>query len=274
MTELKAFNKFTSELPDRDFLMPVLFLGHGSPMNGIEDNDFSATWERLGTSIPEPAAVLVISAHWFTKGTHLTAMERPKTIHDFYGFPQALFNVEYPAPGHPGLAAQTAKIIQKAQVGLDHEWGLDHGTWSVVRRMYPLANIPVVQLSIDYSKDAQYHYELAAELMTLRKKGVLIVGSGNMIHNLRIMDWHLPEEGYDWATELNESFKKFILSKDHQALIKYEQLGKSATLSIPTPEHYLPLIYSLALQRDEDPVEILNDKLVMGSISMTSVRIG
>jgi 4,5-DOPA dioxygenase extradiol len=274
MSQIKEFNRFTSGLPELDYTMPVLFMGHGSPMNGIEDNEFSANWEALGRSIPEPTAILVISAHWFTQGTHLTAMEHPKTIHDFHGFPKALFDVQYPAPGHPGLASEAASLIKKTRAGLDHEWGLDHGTWSVVRRMYPLANIPIVQLSIDYSKDAKYHYDLAADLISLRRKGVLIIGSGNMVHNLRIMDWHLPDQGYDWATELNEEFKNLILTNEHSPLIHYSQLGKAATLSIPTPEHYLPLIYTLGLQRDRDEVTIFNDKLVMGSISMTSVQIG
>jgi 4,5-DOPA dioxygenase extradiol len=273
MSSIKAFQNFTDTLSRQEHTMPLLFIGHGSPMNGIEDNEFSMKWEKLGREIPLPSAVLCISAHWLTKGTRVTAMEHPQTIHDFGGFPQALFDVQYPAPGNPALAKETASLIHKTSVGLDHEWGLDHGTWSIVKRMYPQANIPVLQLSIDYSKGPQYHYELARELEALRKKGVLIIGSGNMVHNLRIMDWQRTDSGYDWAIDINETFKKSILSGDHKSLITYEGLGQAGKLSIPTPEHYLPLLYILGLTHKEEKITIFNDKLVMGSISMTSVRI-
>lgn len=273
MSSIKAFQNFTDTLSRQDHTMPLLFIGHGSPMNGIEDNEFSLKWEKLGKEIPLPTAVLCISAHWLTKGTLITAMEHPQTIHDFGGFPQALFDVQYPAPGDPALAKETASLIHKTSVGLDHEWGLDHGTWSIVKRMYPEANIPVLQLSIDYSKGPQYHYELARELEALRKKGVLIIGSGNMVHNLRILDWHRADSGYDWAVDINETFKKSILSGDHRTLINYEGLGQAGKLSIPTPEHYLPLLYILGLTNGKEKTTIFNDKLVMGSISMTSVRI-
>jgi 4,5-DOPA dioxygenase extradiol len=273
MSSVKAFQKFTDTLSSHEHTMPLLFIGHGSPMNGIEDNEFSIKWEQLGKEIPLPTAVLCISAHWLTRGTHITAMEHPQTIHDFGGFPQALFDVQYPAPGNPALAKETASLIHKTSVGLDHEWGLDHGTWSIVKRMYPEAAIPVLQLSIDYSKGTQYHYELAHELEALRKKGVLIIGSGNMVHNLRIMDWHRIDSGYDWAIDINETFKKSILSGDHKSLIHYEGLGQAGKLSIPTPEHYIPLLYILGLVNNHENISIFNDKLVMGSISMTSVRI-
>ena len=273
MSSIKAFQNFTDTLSRQDHTMPLLFIGHGSPMNGIEDNEFSLKWEKLGKEIPLPTAVLCISAHWLTKGPLITAMEHPQTIHDFGGFPQALFDVQYPAPGDPALAKETASLIHKTSVGLDHEWGLDHGTWSIVKRMYPEANIPVLQLSIDYSKGPQYHYELARELEALRKKGVLIIGSGNMVHNLRILDWHRADSGYDWAVDINETFKKSILSGDHKTLINYEGLGQAGKLSIPTPEHYLPLLYILGLTNSKEKTTIFNDKLVMGSISMTSVRI-
>jgi len=249
-------------------------MGHGSPMNGIEDNSFSATWGQLGKEIPLPSAVLCISAHWFTKGTHVTAMEKPRTIHDFYGFPKALFDVQYPAPGNPTLAHETASMIHKTTVGLDHEWGLDHGTWSVVRRMYPNATVPVLQLSMDYTKGPLYHYELAREIAQLRKKNVLIIGSGNMVHNLGILNWQQPDSGYDWAEEMNDTFKTLIDKGDHKALIKYEELGEAAKLSIPTPEHYLPLLYTLGLQEKDDTITIFNDKLSMGSVSMTSIKFG
>jgi 4,5-DOPA dioxygenase extradiol len=245
-------------------------------MNAIQDNIFSRQWEQMGKEIPAPAAVLVISAHWLTEGTHITAMEHPSTIHDFGGFPQELFNVQYPAPGNPSLAAETQQLVKKTHVGLNHDWGLDHGAWSVVRKMYPAADIPVLQLSIDYHKPAAYHYALAAELAALRKKGVLVLGSGNMVHNLRMVAWdklNEPEFGYDWAIEMNEFFKKTISSGDHSALLNYETLGTAAKLAIPTPDHYYPLIYSLGLQEKKDQLSFFNDKVVGGSLTMTSVKI-
>lgn len=275
MTALSAFNQFTSTLPKQDYLMPVLFIGHGSPMNGIEDNEFSNQWAAMARDIPQPAAVLVVSAHWFTKGTHITAMDFPQTIHDFGGFPQALFDVKYKPPGSPQLAAETAQLIQSTAVGLDHDWGLDHGAWTVVKHMYPQANIPVLQLSIDYTKGPRYHYELAAEIYALRKKGVLILGSGNMVHNLRMINWPMINGGgYDWALEINDQFKTLILQNDHASLMNYQALGKAAMLAIPTPEHYLPLMYTLGLQKGEEEVTLFNDKAIGGSLTMTSVRIG
>jgi len=256
--------------------MPVLFVGHGSPMNGIEDNEFSVRWEQMAKEIPTPAAVLVISAHWFTNGTRITAMDFPETIHDFGGFPQSLFDVQYPAPGNPGLAQETASLLHSAHVELDHDWGLDHGAWSVVRRMYPEAKIPVLQLSIDYTKPAQYHYDLAKELYSLRKKGVLIIGSGNMVHNLRMISWQNMNNagfGYDWALTMNDKFKQIISSGDYTPLINYESLGAEARLAIPTPEHYLPLLYSLGLKGSKDEISFFNDKAVAGSLTMTSVKI-
>jgi 4,5-DOPA dioxygenase extradiol len=275
MTNLSQFKTFTSGLPIQENLMPALFVGHGSPMNGIEDNEFSSKWASMAQSIPLPTAVLVVSAHWFTKGTHITAMDFPKTIHDFGGFPQELFDVVYPAPGNPELAAETAGLIQSTHVGLDHDWGLDHGAWTVVRHMYPEANIPVLQLSIDYTKDAKYHYELAKELQLLRKKGVLILGSGNMVHNLRMMSWEMINGGgYDWALQMNDKFKSLILSNEHQPLMNYQSLGKEAMLAIPTPEHYLPLMYTLGLKNDKEEISLFNDKAVGGSLTMTSVKVG
>ena len=257
--------------------MPVLFIGHGSPMNGIENNTFSAQWEKQGKELPAPKAVLVISAHWLTNGTHITAMDHPKTIHDFGGFPQELFEVQYPAPGDALLAQQTKDLIKSTHVGLNHDWGLDHGAWTVVRRMYPDAKIPVLQLSIDYSKPASYHYNLAKELAALRKKGVLIIGSGNMVHNLRMVAWDkldTPGFGYDWAIEMHELFKQKITDGDHPALINYESLSKSAKLAIPTPDHYYPLMYILGLQEKNETPSFFNDQLVAGSLNMTSVKFG
>ncbi len=273
MNSLNDLKKLRDSLSLAESKTPLLFIGHGSPMNGIEDNEFSGQWVTLGKELTPPKAVLCISAHWFTRGTFVTAMEKPQTIHDFGGFPKQLFDVQYPAPGDPALAKETASLIHKTDVGLDHEWGLDHGTWTVVRRMFPEAKIPVLQLSIDYTKGVQYHYELAKELSTLRKKGVLIIGSGNMVHNLGILDWNLKATGYDWAIEMNEKFKQLITNGDHAPLINYQTLGQAAKLSIPTPEHYLPLIYTLALKEENESASFFNDKTLMGSISMTSVKI-
>ena len=277
MTTLSAFNKFTNDLKEQEQLMPVLFVGHGSPMNGIEDNEFSERWVQMAKEIPTPAAVLVISAHWFSKGTRITAMDFPKTIHDFGGFPQALFDVQYSAPGNPVLAKEAASLLHSAHVELDHDWGLDHGAWTVVRRMYPEAEIPVLQLSIDYTKGPQYHYDLAKELYGLRKKGVLIIGSGNMAHNLRMVSWekmNTPGYGFDWALKMNDTFKQLITDGDYKPLIHYESLGAEARLAIPTPEHYLPLLYSLGLKGSKDNISFFNDKAVAGSLTMTSVKIG
>ena len=272
-----AFKSFTDKFPAQNYLMPVLFVGHGSPMNGIEDNEFSKRWTSIAKEIPTPKAVLVISAHWFTKGTRITTMDFPKTIHDFGGFPEALFQVEYPAPGDADLAKETAGIIHSTKVELDHDWGLDHGAWTIVRHMYPHADIPVLQLSIDYTKGPAFHYELAQEIYQLRKKGILVMGSGNMVHNLSMVAWNKldgPAYGYDWALEMNQTFKDLIENKDHQSLINYEQLGKKALLAIPTPEHYLPMLYSLGLQGKNDQVSFFNDKPVGGSLTMTSIKIG
>ena len=274
MSSLKDLYQISENLQDQADLTPLLFIGHGSPMNGIEDNEFSERWRQMGKDMPIPKAVLVVSAHWFTKGTHITAMEKPRTIHDFYGFPKALFDVQYSAPGDPLLAKESANLVHKTAVGLNHDWGLDHGTWSVVKNMYPKADIPVLQLSIDYTQNPQYHYELAAELALLRKKGVLIIGSGNMVHNLGILDWNLKDRGYDWAIEMNTTFKDLISSGDHRALIQYEALGNAAKLSIPTPEHYLPMLYVLGLKKENEDLKFFNDKTLMGSISMTSFKIG
>ena len=277
MTALSGLKRFTDELPSDDTLMPVLFIGHGSPMNGIENNVFSQQWAKTANEIMKPKAIIVISAHWLTNGTFVTAMDKPKTIHDFGGFPDELFAVQYPAPGDPLLAQETRDLIQSTNVGLNHDWGLDHGAWTVVRRMYPDASIPVLQLSIDYSKPAEYHYQLAKELSALRKKGVLIIGSGNMVHNLRMIAWdkmEVPNFGFDWAIEMHELFKQKITAGDHTALINYESLSKSARLAIPTPDHYFPLMYILGLQAKNEAPVFFNDQLVAGSLNMTSVKFG
>ncbi len=256
--------------------MPVLFLGHGSPMNAIEENEFVAGFRKIAAKIPKPNAILCISAHWETRGTFVTAMENPPTIHDFGGFPRKLFEVQYPAPGSPGLARETQSLIKTVNVGLDEKWGLDHGAWSVIRHMYPQADIPVIQLSLDYYQKPQFHYELARELKALREKGILIIGSGNMVHNLRMVSWkHLNENfGFDWAIEAGEKMKQFILDDDHPSLITYEKQGKPFQLAIPTPEHYLPLLYTLGVKSKNEQATVFNDKAVGGALSMTSVKIG
>lgn len=257
-------------------IMPVLFLGHGSPMNAIEENEFVRGFRAVGKEIAKPKAVLCISAHWETRGTYVTAMANPRTIHDFGGFPQALFDVQYPAPGSPWLAEETKKTIHTAEVGMDESWGLDHGAWSVIKHMYPDANVPVVQMSIDYTKPASYHYQLAKELSVLRQKGVLIVGSGNMVHNLRMVAWdkmNVPNYAYDWASEANQIMKNSILGGDHSRLINYTNGGNAMKLAIPTPEHFLPLLYVLALQEKNEEPTLFNDKAVAGSLTMTSVKI-
>lgn len=253
--------------------MPILFVGHGSPMNAIEDTSFSRTWQQMGKTMDTPQAILCISAHWYVKGTYVTAMPKPKTIHDFGGFPQALFDVQYSAPGNPSLAKEIQHSLEAHHCGLDMEWGLDHGTWSVLRKMYPLANIPVLQLSIDYTKPPQWHYELAKLLEKLRHQGVLIVGSGNLVHNLRMVAWDKLNEsgfGYDWALEINQTFKKHIRENNHAALIAYSQLGPAAALAIPTPDHYLPMLYILGLQQKSDELHFFNDEAMGGSLTMTS----
>jgi 4,5-DOPA dioxygenase extradiol len=275
MSSLNELNKFSEELRTEENKMPLLFVGHGSPMNAIEDNEFSQRWFAMGKEIPQPKAVLCISAHWLTRGTYVTAMEHPETIHDFGGFPKVLFDVQYPAPGNPALAGEVKKLIQSTDVGLNHDWGLDHGTWSILKQMYPDAKIPVLQLSIDYNKPAQYHFDLAKELSALRNKGVLIIGSGNMVHNLSMIAWNKlnePEFGFDWAYEMNTIFKKNILERNFERLLNYESLGVAAKLAIPTPDHYYPMIYSLGLIEKNEDISFFNDKAVGGSLTMTSFK--
>ncbi|GAB1348640.1 4,5-DOPA dioxygenase extradiol [Ignavibacteriales bacterium] len=257
--------------------MPVLFVGHGSPMNAIEENEFSAGWRKAGETLPKPSMILCVSAHWETNGTFVTAVPKPETIHDFYGFPKALFEVQYPALGSPELAKEISEEVKSTEVGLDEKWGLDHGAWSVIKHMYPNADVPVVQLSLDKRKDPAYHFELAKELAFLRRKGVLIVGSGNIVHNLRVIAWNKMNEseyGYDWAHEADRMLKKTIESGDFKQLSDYSKFGKEVNLAIPTPEHFIPLLYSLGLKEENENISWFNDKLVLGSISMASLMIG
>ncbi|MBL0020225.1 MAG: 4,5-DOPA dioxygenase extradiol [Bacteroidetes bacterium] len=274
--KLKALHQLLDGLGPTE-TMPALFVGHGSPMNAIEDNAFSREMRAVAAKLPHPKAILMVSAHWETKGTKVTAQELPPTIHDFGGFPQELFDVQYPAKGSPWLVGETQALVHKTPVAADSNWGLDHGCWSVTRNMWPNADIPIVQISLDYTQSPQYHYELAQELAALRNKGVLIIGSGNIVHNLGMVAWNRDFNvpfAYDWATEINETFKKHIVEGNHSALINYQALGKSAQLAIPTPEHYLPLLYVLGTQSKDDSLAFFNDIPVGGSLSMTSVVIG
>ncbi len=270
--QLKEFNKITSSFAAMD-TMPLLFIGHGSPMNAIEQNEFVKGWNETGNKLPKPNAILCISAHWETKGTFITAMEKPQTIHDFGGFPKELFDVQYQASGSPSLAKETKELIKQTEAKLDEHWGLDHGCWSVAKNMYPEANIPIIQMSMDYTQTPQWHYQLANDLSSLRKKGVLILGSGNIVHNLRMMNWHSPDNGFDWAEEANNKIKKFIINNDHQQLASYNSIGAEMKLAVPTPEHYLPLLYILGLKNENEKIFFFNDKTIFGSIAMTSLKI-
>lgn len=272
MITLSSFRNIADSFDSNGATMPCLFIGHGNPMNAIEDNAYSRAWKKAAEALPKPTAILCISAHWLTRGTFVTAMDRPKTIHDFGGFPKALFDKQYPAPGAAGLARETAQHITSTAVGLDEEWGLDHGTWSVLAQMFPLADIPVYQLSIDYTRPPEWHYALGKELAWLRSKGVLIIGSGNIVHNLGMVDWNGGV--YPWAEEFDRLAKKLIDERRHDDLVHYEKLGNAAKLAIPTNDHYLPLLYTLSLQTKQEGHAYFAEECIMGSISMRSIRIG
>lgn len=257
--------------------MPVLFLGHGSPMNAIEENEFVNGFRTTAKTLPTPTAILCISAHWYTKGTKVTAMELPQTIHDFNGFPKELFAVQYPAKGAPELAQLTKELALPTTVELNHDWGLDHGAWSVIKHLYPNANVPVIQMSIDNSLSAEQHFELAQKLQVLRNKGILIIGSGNIIHNLQLIDWqnfNKDNHGYDWAKEAHSDFTNYLLNEDFKSLLNYQNHSQAWNLAIPTPDHYLPLLYTIGLKNKNEELQLFNDKFVAGSLSMTSVKIG
>jgi 4,5-DOPA dioxygenase extradiol len=248
--------------------MPAVFFGHGSPMNTLEQNRYTQAWADIGKSLPRPSAVLAISAHWLTRGTAVTAMDTPRTIHDFGGFPRELFEFPYPARGQPALAQRVRSLLAPVDVKLDQEWGLDHGAWSVLAHVFPDAGVPVVQLSMDGNQPPQYHYDLAKRLAPLRDEGVLIIGSGNVVHNLGIMDWRGANKAHDWATRFNQFVRGHLEKREHAALIDYRKMGKDADLAVPTPEHYLPLLYVLAQQDDKSVVTIPVDGVEFGSISM------
>jgi 4,5-DOPA dioxygenase extradiol len=262
----------TIALLETEAPMPAFFMGHGNPMNAIEENEFSRSWREIGATIPHPSAILCISAHWQTAGTRLTAAEQPKTIHDFYGFPEELFAVQYPAPGSPALVRLVTEALHPLPVLADHEWGLDHGAWSVLIRMFPHADIPVVQLSLDANSPPSHHYQIGRALRPLRRRGVLIVGSGNIVHNLRLMCWE--DTAFDWALRFDALVASHIMEGTHDPLIAYSDRGLDARRAIPTDEHYLPLLSILGLQEEGDPVRFYTEKVTSCSISMRSLRIG
>lgn len=250
--------------------MPILFVGHGSPINVIQDNEFTQSWAKIAASIPKPKAILAVSAHWFIDKTKVTAMPNPRTIYDFYGFPKEMYEIKYAAPGSPEFAKETQNLVDLTQIELDHEWGFDHGTWCVLNSMYPEADIPVFQLSINNKKSGEWHFELAQQLQALREKGVLIMGSGNIVHNLRMSF----NEYYDFVPEFDNFFTQKVNERDFSPLVNYEKLGNMAKLSIPTPDHYWPAIYTLGLINQKENVQFFNEKRVAGAISMRSFLVG
>ncbi|HTK04956.1 MAG TPA: 4,5-DOPA dioxygenase extradiol [Candidatus Eisenbacteria bacterium] len=272
MTPVKKFIAEAGRLPSSD-RMPVVFVGHGNPMNLIEDNAYSRAWTALGESLPRPSAILCVSAHWFVHGTFVHAAARPRTIHDFYGFPPELYARAYPCPGSPELAEEVRKTVKGADVRPDLEWGVDHGAWMPLGRMYPKADIPTFQLSIDHSKPAAFHYALAKELAPLRRKGVLIVGSGNIVHNLGMIEYAQDAAPYDWAAAFDARVGSLIMDGDHDALMDYEKLGDEAALAVPTPDHYFPLLTALALQEKGEQPSFFVEGIAHGSVSMRSFTI-
>lgn len=255
--------------------MPAIFFGHGNPMNALQTNEWTKGWAAIGNTIPKPKAIVCVSAHWYLPATLVTAQDQPRTIHDFGGFPRALYEVKYPAPGDPQLASRVRDLLAPLDVGLDTQWGLDHGTWSVLCHVFPDADVPVIQLSIDETQPASFHYETAKRLSTLRDEGVLIVGSGNLVHNLHAYAWGRQQvTPLDWAVRFEERARELLLAGDHDPLIAYETLGRDAILSVPTTDHYLPLLYVIAQIRDEEPIRFPVEGFDGGSVSMLSVQIG
>jgi len=255
--------------------MPTIFFGHGNPMNALQDNDWTRGWAAIGQRLPRPRAVLAVSAHWYLPGTAVTAMAAPRTIHDFGGFPRELFAVQYPAPGDLDLVRRVRELLRPLEVRADVSWGLDHGTWSVLRHVYPDADVPVVQLSIDESQPPSFHYRLGQLLRPLRDEGILLIGSGNVVHNLHAYAWgRHPAEPFDWALRFEAKARELMLQADHQSLMDYEALGRDAELSIPTPDHYLPLLYVLGASVQGEPLTFPVEGMDGGSISMLSVQFG
>jgi len=255
-------------------LQPAIFLGHGNPMNALAENGYTAVWRRLGENIPRPNAIVSVSAHWFVPGTRVTANKSPETIHDFGGFPRKLYEVRYPAPGDPDLARRLQALLAPLPVKLDESWGLDHGTWSVLRHMYPDADIPVVQLSVDQRGLADFHFHLGRRLALLREENILLMGSGNLVHNLRSYVWEEQTDPYDWAVRFETKVKEKMLAGEFESVINYQELGKEALLSVPTPDHYFPLLYVLATRQQGEPITFPLEGMDGGSLSMLIVRIG
>jgi len=255
--------------------MPAIFLGHGNPMNALQTNSYTDAWSTMATRLRRPRAILSISAHWFIRGTAVTAMRRPRTIHDFGGFPQALYAVQYPAPGDPELAKEVQQLLAPVEVTADQEWGLDHGTWSVLNHLFPAADVPVIQLSIDATQPAEFHYAVGGWLRPLRDEGILLIGSGNIVHDLSTYAWDRhPMEPYDWAVRFESRVRESILRREHGPLIEYGSLGKDAALAAPTPEHYLPLLYILGAAAADDEITFPVEGVDGGSVSMLAVQVG
>jgi 4,5-DOPA dioxygenase extradiol len=262
-------------MPGASSKMPVLFVGHGNPMNAIAQNSYSGGWRQIGESVPRPRAVLAISAHWYIPSTAVTAVDRPRTIHDFGGFPKALYEIQYPVPGDRELALRAQELLKPLNVRLDHDWGLDHGAWCVLMHVFPQADIPVVQLSIDMTKPASFHFETAKRLAPLRDEQVMIIGSGNIVHNLHAYAWgQRTVEPFDWAARFDQLVRKLLISGDYGRLVDYKALGSDAALSIPTPDHYLPLLYAIALRGEDEELTFPVEGIEGGSVSMLAVRIG
>lgn len=260
---------------EMDQPMPAIFFGHGNPMNALLRNDYTMGWAAIGETVPRPRAVLCISAHWYLPGTAVTISPEPRTIHDFGGFPRELYEVRYPAPGHAGLASRVQDLLRPVMVARDERWGLDHGTWSVLCHVFPQADVPIIQLSIDETQPAEFHYELGKRLGPLRDEGVLVIGSGNLVHNLHAYAWGQHSvKPLDWAVRFETLARELLLAGDHQPLINYERMGRDAMLSAPTPDHYLPLLYVIALQRAGERVSFPVEGFDGGSISMLTVKVG
>lgn len=269
-----ALRTMADGLPEDGSLMPAFFIGHGSPMNAVEDNRFTRGWKEALKDVPAPKAIVCVSAHWLTRGAFVTAVPNPRTIHDYGGFnSRELNSINYRSPGSPELAKEISNSVKGTRVGLDYEWGLDHSSWSILHHVYPKADIPVLEVSLDYQQPGSWHYRLGQELMQLRKRGVLVIGSGNIVHNLREVDFRQPTSGFDWAVEADDIVKKQILARDHESLFDYRKLGQAVSRAVPTPDHYLPLLYTLGMTSAKDKVTLFNDAAVYGSLSMTSVKI-
>ncbi len=263
-----------------DRKMPVLFIGHGSPMNIVMDNSYTRSLAALGKTLPRPKAIMVVSAHWLTRGTVVTCTERPRTIHDFYGFPEELYALDYPCPGAPDVASGVTGAVRSVPVLCDTRWGLDHASWAVLRHLYPAADIPVFEMSLDYRygerdpRPLRYHYDLARELSPLRQQGVLIIGSGNIVHNLGIIDFDTDAKPYDWALDFDGQVKDCLVNRRHSDLLEYERMGKAALLSVPSLDHYLPMIYAIGLQEQDDALGFVHEGMQNASVSMRCFRIG